>query len=199
MPNRLPLSHFRIVVSLWIAKGRLLLLIDVYFDVSVSFDELSKANAAASVPWLASWHMVAGLTLLSVIFVPYLLMAAFMYPVHPLVTFNTDEFVTFEDLEDYIDDNMFGLVAFPLRVLYTAIGAIPKFLLCDLLLIFRFIFTDLDDNPQWGHCEFLATKRTPSAPLGNVLSPTQTTAFASSSSPFSKPHLRRRSSLLSLS
>ena len=161
-------------MALWVAKGRLLLLVDVYLDVSVSLDELSKANAAASVPWLASWHVAAGLTLLAVIFVPYLLMAAFMYPVHPLVSFETQEIVAFENLEDYIDDNTFGLVALPLRVLYTAIGAIPKFVLCDLILIFRFIFTDLGDNPQWGHCKLMMTKSVcPStASLEKMLTPT---------------------------
>ena len=144
---------------LWIARGRFLLIADVYTDLSLSIEEVNiAASLSATSPALASSHLNSGLTLLAVILLPYVLMTAFMFPIHPFLNFDLaggGELIAFESLEDYIPYETFWIFALPLRLLYAAVGGMLKFLLCDAILLLRFLFTDLEDNPQWGHYDRL--------------------------------------------
>ena len=88
---------------LFIAQARLVLMADVFTDAALSADELSKAHElSATSPALASLHLNSGLTLLAVILLPYFLMTAFMFPIHPFLHIygSSEELVTFESLED---------------------------------------------------------------------------------------------------
>ena len=124
---------------------------DVFTDAALSADELSKAHElAATSPAIASLHQNSGLTLLAVILLPYFLMTAFMFPIHPFLHAygSSEELVTFESLEDvsfefraknrnekisktdfgghtftqYIPEDTYGSMALPLRVIYATIG-----------------------------------------------------------------------------
>ena len=146
------LRHDYLLINmLFIAQARLVLMADVFTDAALSADELSKAHElAATSPAIASLHQNSGLTLLAVILLPYFLMTAFMFPIHPFLHAygSSEELVTFESLEDvsfefraknrnekisktdfgghtftqYIPEDTYGSMALPLRVIYATIG-----------------------------------------------------------------------------
>ena len=95
-------NDYVLINMIFIASSRLVLMVDVFTDAALSADEIARANAlAASSPAQASLHMNSGLTLFAIIILPYFLMTAFMFPIHPMINVvGSEEFVTFESLDD---------------------------------------------------------------------------------------------------
>ena len=81
-------------------------------------------------------------TLLAVLFVPYVAMAVSMYPVQPIITLKDG--ITFGSMEKFFPEKTFGAFSSVCCIAYTMLFCIPKYIVCDIMLMTYYSTVDLD-------------------------------------------------------
>ena len=126
------LLQYPVLMSIKVFLGRMAMVSDMGSDVILILSLFANDADYSS----------EAFTLMAVLFVPYLTMAISMYPVQPIITL-TDG-VTFARIDRFFPKETYGAFSSVLCVVYTLFLCIPKYILCDIVLVTYYSTVDLD-------------------------------------------------------
>ena len=100
-------------------------------------------------------------TFICLLGVPYFAMMLSMYPVQPIIL--ADRTIVFGRVSDFFPAEILGWASPVLCFLYTLLFAVPKYVICDLMLLTVFLGTDLEcklisDGIVWSPASFSCLK-----------------------------------------